>query len=258
MWKQGFVTATYARREECTLCSGAYKSIPTFSKRISPFLHTLQSQLVNPKTPNQSRPTISSTYTMPPTTTTNRTSFTRPLPSSVTYTLPSTPFAFPVVTITIPPHSTWTSGLHFHAMHTEYLSVVKGTALVTLDGVTNTYTSSDGIITVPRYMKHEWQRGDKGNGEDKDELVVKEWTDPEDGEKEIFFRNLNSAILDATSNGLRKPNEWMLTWQLFTIFWQLDNFPLKPSRPMAFLVAPISQHGCHALYACDPSRLLEG
>lgn len=163
---------------------------------------------------------------MPPTTTTNRTSFTRPLPSSVTYTLPSTPFAFPVVTITIPPHSTWTSGLHFHAMHTEYLSVVKGTALVTLDGVTNTYTSSDGIITVPRYMKHEWQRGDKGNGEDKDELVVKEWTDPEDGEKEIFFRNLNSAILDATSNGLRKPNEWMLTWQLFTIFWQLDNFPV--------------------------------
>lgn len=111
-------------------------------------------------------------------------------------------------------------------MHTEYLSVTKGTALVTLDGVTNTYTSSDGIITVPRYTRHEWRRGDKGNGEDKDELVVKEWTDPEDGEKEIFFRNLNSAILDATSNGLGKPNEWMLTWQLFTIFWQLDNFPV--------------------------------
>ncbi|KAH6672246.1 hypothetical protein B0J14DRAFT_483340, partial [Halenospora varia] len=112
---------------------------------------------------------------------------------------------------------------HFHATHTEYLSIVKGTALVTLNGVTNTYTSSDGVITVPRYARHEWRRAP---GIEEEELVVKEWTDPEDGEKEIFFRNLNSAILDATSNGLKKPNEWVLTWQLFMIFWQLDNFPV--------------------------------
>src|SRR5690242_3345848 len=136
---------------------------------------------------------------MPPTTMAHLISFTRPLPNGVTYTLPSPPHTSPVVTITLPPHSTWTSGLHFPATHTEYLSIVKGTALVTLNGVTNTYTSSDGVITVPRYARHEWRRAPEI---EEDELVVKEWTDPEDGEKEIFFRNLNSAILDATSNGL--------------------------------------------------------
>ncbi len=53
---------------------------------------------------------------------------------------------------------------------------------------------------------------------------MKEWTDPADGQKEVFFRNLSSVILDCTKDG--PPNEWWLTWQLFVVFWGLDNYPV--------------------------------
>ena len=53
---------------------------------------------------------------------------------------------------------------------------------------------------------------------------MKEWTDPVDGQKEVFFRNLSSVILDCTKDG--PPNEWWLTWQLFVVFWGLDNYPV--------------------------------
>ncbi len=53
---------------------------------------------------------------------------------------------------------------------------------------------------------------------------MKEWTIPSDGDKEVFFRNLNSVVLDCTKDG--PPNEWWLTWQLFVIFWGLDNYPV--------------------------------
>jgi hypothetical protein len=63
---------------------------------------------------------------------------------------------------------------------------------VTLNKTTRTFTPEDGIITVPRFASHEWRRANS-EGE---ELVVKEWTGPVDGEKQIFFRNLSSVILD--------------------------------------------------------------
>jgi quercetin dioxygenase-like cupin family protein len=155
---------------------------------------------------------------MPRSVTKDHASFTRA--GSVTYALPSPPFSSPVVTITLPPKSTWTSGLHWHETHTEYLQIVRGTALVTLNNTTGTFTAEDGIITVPRFARHEWQRATP----DGEELVVKEWTDPADGQKEIFFRNLSSVILDCTKDG--PPNEWWLTWQLFVVFWGLDNYPV--------------------------------
>jgi quercetin dioxygenase-like cupin family protein len=155
---------------------------------------------------------------MPRTTTKDRSSFTRP--GDVTYSLPSPAFSSPVVTITLPPNSKWTSGLHWHETHTEYLAIIQGSALITLNSVTKTYTPSDGIIVIPRYARHEWRRASSSD----EELIVKEWTDPEDGEKEVFFRNLSSVIEDATKD--RKPNEWSLTHQLFVIFRALDNFPV--------------------------------
>ncbi|PMD39633.1 hypothetical protein L207DRAFT_512632 [Hyaloscypha variabilis F] len=155
---------------------------------------------------------------MPRSITKDRTSFTRA--GSVTYALPSPPFSSPVVTITLPPKSNWTSGLHWHEDHTEYLQIVRGSALVTLDNRTQVFTSDNGIITVPRFARHEWQRA-SAEGED---LVVKEWTDPADGQKEVFFRNLSSVILDCTKDG--PPKEWWLTWQLFVVFWGLDNYPV--------------------------------
>ncbi|KAE9381242.1 hypothetical protein N431DRAFT_424829 [Stipitochalara longipes BDJ] len=155
---------------------------------------------------------------MPRSITKDRTYFTRA--GSVTYALPSPPFSSPVVTITLPPKSTWTSGLHWHESHTEYLQIVRGSALVTLNNITQVFTSENGIITVPRFARHEWQRAST-EGED---LVVKEWTDPADGQKEVFFRNLSSVILDCTKDG--PPKEWWLTWQLFVVFWGLDNYPV--------------------------------
>jgi quercetin dioxygenase-like cupin family protein len=155
---------------------------------------------------------------MPRTTTKDRSSFTRI--GDVTYTLPSPAFSSPVVTISLPPNSKWTSGLHWHETHTEYLAIIQGSALITLNSVTKTYTPSDGIIVIPRYARHEWRRASSSD----EELIVQEWTDPEDGEKEVFFRNLSSVIEDATRDG--KPNEWSLTHQLFVIFRALDNFPV--------------------------------
>lgn len=64
--------------------------------------------------------------------------------------------------------------------------------------------------------------------------MVKEWTDPADGEKEVFFRNLSSVIVDCIKSG--PPNEWWLTWQLFVVFWGLDNYPVLVSMTWVPLV----------------------
>jgi hypothetical protein len=43
------------------------------------------------------------------------------------------------------------------------------------------------------------------------------------------------VILDCTKDG--PPNEWWLTWQLFVVFWGLDNWPVMYSQPWGFLDA---------------------
>ncbi len=53
---------------------------------------------------------------------------------------------------------------------------------------------------------------------------MEEWTDPADCQKEVFFRNLSSIILDCTKDG--PPSELWLNLQLFVIFNQLDNWPV--------------------------------
>ncbi|KAF2837188.1 hypothetical protein M501DRAFT_995722 [Patellaria atrata CBS 101060] len=183
----------------------------------------------------------------------------RPLPNGVTYNLtePSQ------TTITLPPGSTWTSGLHWHETHTEYLRVVKGSIRVTLDGKVTIITASPSSSTkeltvrVDRGVRHEWGRADSTTwlvqGRDNDvrgdeEAIVVESTDPNDGEKSIFFYNVNGVILDAQkrSEGLaaRRHNhsfvlpkglrfyvesvvfDLWVTVQLFTIFHTLDNWPV--------------------------------
>lgn len=145
-------------------------------------------------------------------------SFSRP---GVTYILPDPPYSAREVTITLPPGSSWTSGLHWHETHTEYLQIECGSALVTLNGVTKTYTSSDGLIVVPRYARHEWRRASSSE----EVLIVKEWTAPADGEKEVFFRNLSSIIQEwSSSEGPKR--EWWLTLQLYVLFREMDNWPV--------------------------------
>ncbi|CZT08615.1 hypothetical protein WAI453_007137 [Rhynchosporium graminicola] len=163
--------------------------------------------------------------------------FTRP--GSVTYTLPSPPYSSPCTTITLPVNSTWTSGLHWHETHTEFLQIISGAALITLNNVAQIYTSLDGIVAVPRFSKHEWRRASLApslgydfsplsasltQGQiDDEELVVHEWTDPNDGQKEVFFRNLSGIIADGVES---KTGEWVMELRLWALFREVDNWPV--------------------------------
>lgn len=98
-------------------------------------------------------------------------------------------------------------------------------------------------------MRHEWGRAavylsakKKGDEEGEEgEVVVEEWTDPSDGDKALFFWNLNGVIMEAFPEKPKpkpKPRDvptswwrkmWMELWvtvQLFVIFRDLDNWPV--------------------------------
>lgn len=125
-------------------------------------------------------------------------------------------------------------------MHTEYLQVVEGLARIMLDGSTRVYGPSDGIIEIPKFTTHEWQREAKGyartDGEERKDLVVREWTVPADGQKEIFFRMLNLYLIELEPQRL---HGWLpmpyslLVWlerhlvllQLLVVFRAMDNWP---------------------------------
>ncbi|KAI0376285.1 hypothetical protein F5Y04DRAFT_273873 [Hypomontagnella monticulosa] len=159
----------------------------------------------------------------------DQTTFSRPFPAAVVYDL-STPDQ---ATIRVPAGSSWTSGPHWHDAHTEFLQVLAGRARVTLGDREFCVGPDGGVITVPRGVVHEWRRAD-GEGEEEngeEELVVREWTEPKDGAKEVFFRNLNGLILDATAGeGKGKEmsawGEAVLTLELWNLFWRADNYPV--------------------------------
>lgn len=146
------------------------------------------------------------------------------------------------VTITLPPSSTWSSGLHWHERHVEYLRVIKGSVQVTLDSQVRTISATDAEteVRVDRHVWHEWSRADIEGDED---VVVVERTDPEDGEKAVFFWNLNGVILRA--QGLTCPpympkllhglllDAWV-TLSLFAVFRGLDNIPVFVNVLQAF------------------------
>lgn len=162
----------------------------------------------------------------------------REAPDAVVYDL-SEPHQ---VTITLPPASTWSSGLHWHERHVEYLSVLKGSVQVRLDSQVRTVSASDSEteVRVDRIVWHEWRWADIDDGED---VVVVERTDPEDGEKAVFFWNLNGVILKA--QGLACPpyvpkllhglllDAWVAL-SLFAIFHGLDNVPVFVNVLQAF------------------------
>ncbi|KAI1480180.1 hypothetical protein F4774DRAFT_425276 [Daldinia eschscholtzii] len=155
--------------------------------------------------------------------------FTRAGPEAVTYDLSVRDQA----TIRVPVGSAWTSGAHWHDSHTEFLRVLSGRARVTLSGRTFCVGPDDGVVTVPRGAVHEWRRDEEeGEGEGSgqagpEDLVVREWTEPKDGAKEMFFRNLNGIILDTSMRrGGRFGGEALLTLELWNLFWRADNYPV--------------------------------
>jgi hypothetical protein len=85
-------------------------------------------------------------------------------------------------------------------------------------------------------MVHEWSRTDKlpfePYAESECDLIVQEWTDPADGMKCIFFRNLNSVILDDAAKEMESPlGRWWLEIKLLVIFRFFDNFPVYLKGP---------------------------
>jgi hypothetical protein len=189
---------------------------------------------------------------------------------AVAYHIPVAPLvddASPLkTTISLPRRSAWTSGLHFHASHTEYLRLVKGAIFVQIGGQTKLISALKGgevdsssgellseglVVEVPRFARHNWGRlehynklyrsGNQGISkqwslpEDWDEeAVVEEWTDPIDVGKPLFFWNLN-GIITAPSDSVLPRRQRMarsflgglwIDLQLFVVFWELDNWPV--------------------------------
>ncbi|KAF5968443.1 Dolichyl-phosphate-mannose mannosyltransferase 2 [Fusarium coicis] len=118
------------------------------------------------------------------------------------------------------------TGLHWHENHTEYLQVVQGYALVTVGDRTAVFSKDDRIITIPRYTIHQYMRADKTDegkaGKDVD-LIVREWTEPGDGDKEVFFRNMISLIIDKKDGALGTMG---MLLSVITVCWSHDNYPV--------------------------------
>jgi hypothetical protein len=191
----------------------------------------------------------------------------RPGAEAVAYHIPVSPLKDDQnlkTTIALPRGSAWTSGLHFHATHVEYLRLVAGSIFVELDGQVRVFSALSGgelsigtgnpvqsglIVQVPKYARHNWGRAEHYigsskrnmlNGYDKtpedwlDEVVVEEWTEPSDLDKPLFFWNLNGVITAPTDStlSLRQSlaktlmGNWWIPFQLFVIFYELDNWPI--------------------------------
>lgn len=137
--------------------------------------------------------------------------------------------------ITLPMNSTWSSGLHWHETHTEYLQILQGSVKVSLNGVEQiVHAPQPGeepiVLVVKRGVRHEWSRAELDDGVD---VVVVESTDPKDGLKTVFFWSVNAVVLEgmeriksAKSDYGKALAEWVLWWKLMLVFWDLDNWPV--------------------------------
>ena len=188
-----------------------------------------------------------------PLTTSHRSFFYRPSPVSTTFSFPppdspNSP-TFPPTIITFHVGSEFSTQNHWHASHTEYVHVTSGAALITVSGVSKVYTAKDGVAKVPRYARHEWMRFDRPaqllsrvereaqeaylrdckkeeierlKGED---LIAEEWTDPADGQKEVFFRNIFSTLLEPQyESNTSRLGELRRMLQIMCVMWELDNY----------------------------------
>jgi len=182
--------------------------------------------------------------------------FKRSSPEAVVYDLSKAE----CVTITLPITSRWTSQPHWHENHTEFLQVLQGRAFVRLGYRAGVYGPEDGVIEVPKYTVHEWHRA--GGEEDLEDLIVRESTVPEDGQKEIFFRNLNSFLTEPQPSAMYQVpalvprwvryriESWIIPLQLFCIFRTCDNWPLfvgDDSGLISWVVTHVVLEVCSAI-----------
>ena len=136
---------------------------------------------------------------------------TPPLPQSVILTLKTGP--------EIP-----SSGLHWHEKHTEHIQILQGAALLTIGDRTGIFTEEDGVVTIPPFIIHQFMRADgipEGEPYTEMELVARVWSDPADGDKVIFFRNLFSLVKDG------RDTLWgtvITVLSVFAVSWAHDNY----------------------------------
>lgn len=142
--------------------------------------------------------------------------------------------------ITLPEKSTWSASPHWHERYTEYFKVIQGRVLLTVNGKTKSVTSDDGPQRVDRYIVHDFCRADKhlpDNEKDAGDVITEEWTDPADGLKHVFFRNIFGTLQDAEMYW----GSWTYL-QALTIASEYDNFiEIVPGR--------FSYIATHSLYA---------
>lgn len=145
-----------------------------------------------------------------------------------------------IVRITLPEKSTFTVGAHWHERHIEYFKVTKGRLAVKRGGVVEVVTPDSGVQRVDRFVVHDFWRADKDlSEEDKDagDVITEEWTDPMDGIKQVFFRNVFSVVQDA-----EKFWGWWTYLQALTVISTYDEFlDILPGR--------LSYTTTHILYA---------
>ncbi|KAG9028523.1 hypothetical protein FRB95_006384 [Tulasnella sp. JGI-2019a] len=113
-------------------------------------------------------------------------------------------------------------------MAIEFHKVLSGRALITLDGITREYTPQDDEIVIRPFVKHLIRRADafrpEGELGDREDLVLRERTEPADREKEVFFRNGISALIDANGGpGQMGPRLFV---QGLAMFSETDMYPV--------------------------------
>jgi len=141
--------------------------------------------------------------------------------------------------ITLPENSTWTPGLHWHERHVEYFRVVKGAVLVRSNGVLKLVTPEDGDHRIEKLVVHEFMRADSSkpaSEKDSGEVITEEWTDPDDGIKALFFRNIFSTLEDSE----RYWKRWTYLQAIYTAAHSDDWVQVVPGR--------LSWASTHALY----------
>ena len=168
---------------------------------------------------------------------------TRDFPNAVTFDLSSPARNV----ITIPAGSAWSSALHWHETHVEFLKVVQGSILLHLDGEERvieaplTHTS-DGkvkevVIRIEKGARHCWGRADGGNDPNGGEVVVIENTDPADGGKAVFFWTINAVMVDGDEK-VKSLSAWgkqveglKMLLRLMVICNRCDCFPVAVQLP---------------------------
>ncbi len=72
------------------------------------------------------------------------------------------------------------------------------------------------------FQEHTQDEFEKLKGED---VIAEEWTDPADGQKEIFFRNIFSTLLEPQYKAeVSRLGELWRTLQIMCVMWELDNY----------------------------------